>query len=439
MGKIAKLPPNDIYAEQSVLSSILINSDYLAESTLLPEHFYKPAHINIYESILSLSRTGNPVDIISVSDELKRIGKLESVGGITYLSNLIDSTPISPNIEYHCKIIKEKSDLRKLINVSSVVINKCYDGGERSVEILEESQKQYSDIGEQISDKTNASDLLLDVFKDLEELKDTIGSMSGIPTGFRDFDKHTSGLQDTDFILIGARPSMGKTALMLNMIKRAAVNCYPVLVFSLEMSKKQLIHRLLSDLSSSNLMKFKSGNFSDSDWSNINSAATKISEMNIHIIDTPGLSVEQIISISRKMQMKHGIKAIYIDYIQLIKGWSKEGQAPKVEISWSLKLIAKSLNIPLIALSQLNRSLESRAGDKRPIISDLRDSGALEQDADMIVFLYRDEVYNKDPNNPEKGTAEIIIRKNRQGSIGTVKVGFIPEYTRFYDFEIGGY
>lgn len=428
-----KLPPNDILAEESILASVLVDSDSMSEIDIQPAHFYKPANVVIFECMLFLAKNGTQIDIVSLSDALKTLNNLKKAGGVAYLSRLIDSCPISPNLEHHCNIIREKHDLRQLIKISATITNKSYEQTESSVDIFEASQKEFLEIGTKTTVVTSVADAIQGVFSGLEELKGNIGSISGIPTGFRDLDEHTSGLQNSDLILLGARPGMGKTSLMLNMIKRAAVNCYPVLIFSLEMSKESLIHRLLSDLSSTNLMNFKNGNFEDREWDKLDKASSRISEMNIHIDDRSGLSVSEILSTSRKMKMKHNIQAIYIDYIQLIKGWVKEGQASKVEISWSLKMLAKSLNVPVVALSQLNRSLESRQNDKRPVVSDLRDSGALEQDADIIMFLYRDEVYNKESSH--KGKAEIIIRKNRQGSIGTIEVGFIPEYTRFYNLE----
>ncbi len=429
---LSKLPPHSIDVEEYLLSSMLIDPDAINNISARPEHFYKPSHQIIFKAMLELLKENNPVDIVTVTEKLTLSGKRELTGGASYLSRLIDICPISTNPEHHCKILKEKYDLRRLIEISSNVISKSYDQTSSSIEILEESQKEIMEIGQDVSGTANVSDIVFTVIEKLETLKGNIGMLSGIPTGFRYLDSHTSGLQDSDYILLGARPSMGKTALALNIVKRAAIDCTPTLIFSLEMSKEQLTQRLIAEIASVDLMKFISGSLSDEDWGKVNAAASKVHQMPIFIEDNSGIGAEQMLSIARKMKLKHNIKFITIDYIQLLKGWNGQGQGPKAEISRSIKLMAKSLKLPVLALSQLNRSLESRE-NKRPIISDLRESGSLEQDADVIMFLYRDEVYK--PETEHKGIAEIIIRKNRQGKTGTIKAGWVPEYTRFYNIE----
>lgn len=429
---LSKLPPHNLEVEESLIASMLIDGESTSEITARPEHFYKPANQIIFESMLELVKENSPVDILTVADKLKSRGNLSVVGGVSYISNIIDNSPVSVNPEYHCKILKEKYDLRRLIEISNNVINKSYDQRESSIDILEESQKKIMEIGQDVSGTSTVSDVVFTVIEKLETMKNNFGMLSGIPTGFRDLDGHTSGLQDTDYILLGARPSMGKTSLALNIVKRASIDCTPTLIFSLEMSKEQLTQRLIAESASVNLMKFISGNLTDAEWKQVNSAASKVHQMPIYIEDNSGISAEQMLSIARKMCLKHKIRFIVIDYIQLIKGWNRDGQGSKAEISRSIKLMAKSLKLPVLALSQLNRSLETR-DNKRPIIADLRESGSLEQDADVIMFLYRDEVYKKE--TLEKGIAEIIIRKNRQGKVGTIKAGWVPEYTRFYNLE----
>jgi replicative DNA helicase len=371
-----------------------------------------------------------PVDLISVSEKLRTTGKLEESGGVSYLARLTDECPSSPNPEYHCTVLKEKYDLRRLIEIASGVIEKSFSQLVNPVEIVEQSQKELMGIGCDISDLKSVSSVVHGVIDKVESLQNNPRALSGLPTGFRDLDALTSGLQDTDYILLGARPSMGKTALALNICKNIALNGAPVLFFSIEMSKAQLVQRVLAEQAEINIMKLISGNVNGSEWEAINAAASILHDLPIYIEDKPGISVEEIISTARKMKLKHGIKFVCVDYVQYIRGWNKDGQGPKAEISRSLKYMAKSLNLPVLALSQLSRNLELRS-DKHPINADLRESGTLEQDADLIMFLYRDEVYNDKEDNPNKGIAEIIIRKNRQGKTGTVRAAWIGKYLRF--------
>ncbi len=430
---MTKLPPHSIEFEQTVLSSILFNSENIDEAHLLPADFYRPAHSMIFQAILELRNRDIAIDIASVVDMLQKKSNLEVAGGAIYVSQLLDQ-PISGNIEYHCSRIKQYANLRKLIEISSNTIQSCYDTTQDPTDVIENTQKEISEINSENTGVTYIGDILNDTVGKLEELQKNGGGLSGVGTGFRALDGLTSGLQNGDFILLGARPSMGKTAFAMNIVKYAAKMFDPVLVFSLEMPKEHLTNRLLSDMASINGMKFQSGKFSTSEWKAVNRASSALYDLPIHIVDTPGLNINQVLSISRKFVRKHKIKLIMIDYIQLIQGWNNEGQGAKAEISRSIKLLAKSLSIPVIGLSQLNRSLETR-NNKRPIMSDLREAGALEQDADVIAFLYRDEVYNKDEHNPDKGIAELIIRKNRQGGIGMIKLAFQPEYTRFSSLE----
>jgi len=428
-----KQPPNNIDLEESVLSSLIIGSESIDDVFLQADEFYKPAHVEIFKAIKSLQGQNIEVDLLSVTNKLKESNTLEVAGGVSYLSRLLDC-PVSVNLEYYVKKIKESANLRKLITISHSVTSSCYNKEKSATDIIENAQRDISDIGAEETGKTDIKDIVNSTYDKLEKLRESDGFVSGIPSGYSKLDKHTSGFQNSDLILIGARPSMGKTTLAVNIARYAAFNFYPVLIFSLEMSNEQLTHRLLSEMSEVNGMKFKSASFSDSEWVRVKSATGNLYEMPIHIVDKTGLSINEIMSITRSFKRKHKISLVVLDYIQLISGWNKDGQGPKAKISNGLKAIAKSLNLPVIALTQLNRNLERR-DDKRPIMSDLRESGALEQDADIAMFLYRHEVYETKEEQligASKGKAELLIRKNRQGSIGMTKLKFVPEFTKFF-------
>lgn len=433
--QFTRVPPHNIEAEESILASMLWDGEAVAEIYALPEWFYKPSHQEIFRAMSEISANGGKVDLVSVVERLKKNGKLEEVGGAAYLSRVADC-PIAGNNEYYCSLLKEKFDLRRLIEISTRAIEQSFSQTASPIEIVEQSQKKIMDIGQDTSGVKSVSHVVHGVIEKLELLRQNPGALSGLPTGFRDLDAHTSGLQDCDLILLGARPSMGKTALALNVCKNIALNGYPVLIFSIEMSEDQLVQRLVSEDASLNLAKIISGNLSKDDWGAINASASIIHDLPIYIEDKAGITPGEMISIARKMQLKHGIKFIAVDYIQQVKGWNRDGQGSKADISRSLKLMAKSLKVPVLALSQLSRALETRS-DKRPINADLRESGSLEQDADIIMFLYRDEVYNTDENNPKKGTAELIIRKNRQGTTGTIHTSWIGKYQRFENLAYG--
>lgn len=429
-----KIPPNNIDLEESVLASVLIGSEGIDDVFLTPDEFYKPAHTIIFQAMRSLQNKNIEIDMLSVINKLKEINKLEVVGGATYISRLIDC-PSTVNLDHYVKKIKESSNLRKLIAISSGVTSSCFDKEKSATDIIEDAQRDISEIGAEETGSTDIKDILNSTFDKLEKLRESDGFISGIPSGFPKLDKHTSGFQNSDLILIGARPSMGKTTFAVNIAKYAAFNFYPVLIFSLEMSNEQLTHRMLSEMAEVDGMKFKSSMFSDSEWNRVRKATERLYEMPIHIVDKSGLSINEIMSITRSFKRKYGISLVVLDYIQLINGWNKDGQGPKAKISNGLKAIAKSLNLPVIALTQLNRNLERRE-DKRPIMSDLRESGALEQDADIAMFLYRQEVYEtkeEKASGINRGNAELLIRKNRQGSIGMTKLKFVPEFTRFFN------
>lgn len=431
-----KLQPENIDLEESVLSSLLIGVESIDDVFLKPEDFYSPANAEIFKTMLHLQSKNIDIDLLSVSNKLKEADKIKFIGGFSYLSKLIDC-PASVNLGHFTGKIKESANLRKLITISSKIVSNCYDKGKKPVDIIEHAQRDISSIGVETTGETDIKDILNTTYDKLEALRNNDGMLSGLPTGLARFDGHTSGLQDSDLILLGARPSMGKTSLCMNIVQHAAFNFYPTLVFSLEMSKEKITHRLLSEIAGVDGMKFTSGKFSEQEWEKVKKATDRLFEMPVHIVDTSGLSINEITSISRSFKRKHKIKLIVLDYIQLIYGWDDPGQGPKAQITKGMKAIAKTLDIPVIALSQLNRSLEKRE-NKRPILSDLRESGALEQDADLIAFLYRHEVYENEAEKLagiNKGKAELLLRKNRNGSIGKIDLTFIPEFTKFVTAE----
>ncbi|MBU0996335.1 MAG: replicative DNA helicase [Proteobacteria bacterium] len=432
-----KLPPQNIEAEESILSAILINNDVLLDvvEILLPEHFYKASHQIIYSAITDLFTKSEPVDLITLAHHLKNQDKLTDIGGAAYLSRLVDTVPLSVNPVFYSKIIREKSALRKLIQNASRIVTRCFEDRGDVDDIIDFAEKTIFEITE---DKLQPSFAQLKHLIDknidlLEERQGSDNQFTGFPTGFRQIDHITSGLQRSDLIIIAARPSMGKTAFALNIARNMAIESrIPVAVFSLEMSKEQLSMRLLTSEARVDSHRLKSGFLSSDDWSKITNSAGILAEAPIYIDDSADVSPMDIRAKARRLSMNvNGLGLIIIDYLQLMKGRSTIDRHLEIaEISRSLKSLAKELNIPIIALSQLNRMLEQRS-DKRPVLSDLRESGALEQDADIVAFIYRDEVYNKEDTNPNKGKAEIIIAKHRNGATGAVPLTFIGKYTRF--------
>jgi replicative DNA helicase len=441
----SKLPPQNIEAEESVLSAILIDNDTLTDiaDLLKPIDFYKPSHQMIYTAMAELYNKNEPVDIVTIVNHLKEMGKLEEVGGAAYLSRLMDTVPITVNAGYHGKIIHDKASLRRLIEKSSEIIHKCYDEQGNTDDIIDFAQNAIFSVADNTLKKTftHVSELVISNINTLEERQNNNSEYSGIPSGYRQFDALTSGLQNSDLIILAARPSMGKTAFALNIARNVAIDeNKQVAVFSLEMSKEQLSMRLLTAEARVNSERFKTGMIGEEDWQKVTEAAGIISDAPLFIDDSPNLTAMEIRAKSRRLKMDKGLSLIIIDYLQLMKGPSLKDRKDLeiAEISRSLKSLAKELNIPIIVLSQLNRMVEQRT-DKRPLMSDLRESGAIEQDADIIAFIYRDEVYNKDENNPNKGKAEIIVAKNRNGAVGKAILTFIGKYTRFENSLIGGY
>nr|HID60169.1 replicative DNA helicase [Desulfobacterales bacterium] len=433
-----KIPPQNIEAEQSILSAILIENNALFEvlEIISEEDFYRDAHQKIFRGMIELFEKNEPIDLITLANLLKEKGQLETVGGAAYLAELVDKVPMATNANYYARIIQEKAVLRRLISSAVSIANRCYEDRGDVEELLDFAERSVFEISENRVKPAfySIGELLTENFKTLDELYEKKSLITGVPTGFRDLDTLTSGLQPSDLIIIAGRPSMGKTAIALNIAQNASVKTgIPVVIFSLEMSKEQLSMRMLCSEARVDSFRLRGGFLKKSDWAKLNRAAGVLSEAPIYIDDSPALSVLEIRAKARRLKMEKGLGLIVLDYLQLMKGRSdaERRELEISEISRSLKALAKELNIPVLVLSQLNRKVEDRS-DKRPRLADLRESGAIEQDADVIAFIYRDELYHKEEGN--KGVAELIVAKQRNGPIGTVKLTFIDAYTRFEDW-----
>lgn len=431
-----RIPPQNVEAEQSVLGAMLLDNDIISSVTahITAKDFYRKDHAVIYETMIEMYNDSITIDIITLSEKLSAAGKLEQVGGTVYLSDLADHVPTTVNAERYAKIVEEKALLRSLIKASSGIMDKSYDATDEAMAVMEYAEKEIYDImsGRERSDFAPVSDVVLSTVSHLEELYKNKGKLSGVTTGFTALDRAFSGLQNSDLILLAARPAMGKTALALNMALNAAtIGKVPTAIFSLEMSKEQLVSRLLASQGLIEGMKMRDGSLDDEDWIKLSNAISVLSEAPIYIDDTPSIKVTDIRSKCRKLKMEQGLGLIVIDYLQLMESTSKEGrQAQVAEITRSLKILAKELNVPVVTLSQLSRKAEER---NRPMLQDLRESGSIEQDADVVMFIYRDDYYH--PETEEKGVAEIIIAKNRHGEVGTQKLGWIPQYTKFMNID----
>jgi len=435
MEDIGRIPPHSVESEQSILGSILLDKEAIitVTETIKPEDFYKEAHKIIYECMMKLNNKNEPIDLITLTEELKKQGHLEDIGGISYITSLSTIVPTTSNVKYYADIVKEKSVLRKLIKVSNDILNLGYDSSIKVEDILEKAEKQIFDISQEKSseDFQAINSVLMDTYDMIEKLYTNKEDITGITTGFEDLNKKTNGLQRTDLILIAARPAMGKTAFSLNLVQNAALKGdASVAVFSLEMSKEQLVQRMLSAQSHVELKKIKTGNLDENDWPRIIDAMSVLSNANIYIDDTPGIKIGELRSKCRKLKIEKGLDLILIDYLQLMEGdgGNESRQQEISKISRSLKIIAKELNCPVVALSQLSRAPEQRS-DHRPMLADLRESGAIEQDADIVMFLYRDEYYH--PDSERKNIGEIIIAKNRHGETGSAELVWLGEIQKF--------
>ncbi|HBI93022.1 MAG TPA: replicative DNA helicase [Terrisporobacter glycolicus] len=437
MEDISRIPPHSVESEQSILGSIILDKDAIitVAETINPSDFYKEAHKIIYESMLKLNSNNEPIDLITLIEELRKEGHLDNVGGISYLTSLSTIVPTTSNVKYYANIVKEKSVMRQLIKASNEIINLGYDASTDVQEILDQAEKNIFDISQEKSgDDIQPINLVLqDTFDMIERLCTQKSDVTGITTGFTDLNKKINGLQRTDLILLAARPAMGKTAFSLNLVQNAALKGdASVAVFSLEMSKEQLVQRMLSAQSNVELSKIKTGSLGESDWPRIIDAMAVLSEANIFIDDTPGIKISEIRSKCRRLKIEKGLDLILIDYLQLMEGEGKNEnrQQEIAKISRSLKILAKELDCPVVALSQLSRSPELRK-DHRPILSDLRESGSIEQDADIVMFLYRDEYYHDD--SEKKNIGEVIIAKNRHGETGNVELVWFGQVQKFAD------
>lgn len=432
-----KMPPQNIEAEQSVLGGILIENQALHKiiEILSPDDFYREAHQKIYNSLLDLSEKDEPADLITLTNELRKKDQLDAVGGASYVTSLIDSIPTAANIDYYARIVKEKAVLRKLINAATDIVTQGYEDREDVEGLLDEAEQAIFQIADS---RVRPSfypirEILKSSFKTLEKLYEKKEMITGIPSGFKDLDEMTAGFQPSDLIIVAGRPSMGKTAICLNVAQYAAVEKkVPVAIFSLEMSKEQLVLRMLCSEAEVEGTRIRTGFLAESDWPKLTMAAGNLSDAPIFIDDTPALSILELRAKARRLKGEHGLGMLIVDYLQLMRGRTmvENRQQEISEISRSLKALAKELNLPVIAVSQLSRRSEARE-DKRPQMSDLRESGAIEQDADLILFIYRDEVYNRTDEN--RGKAEVIIGKQRNGPTGKVVLTFLDKYTAFKD------
>ena len=439
--ELGKIPPNDVDAEQAVIGSMLTYKDAVisAIEVLKEEDFYREDNKTIYSAILNLYNRSEPIDIITLKSELTAMGMFDKIGGFEYIVGLPEKVPTTANVEKYINIVKEKSELRRLIKTANEIIEQGYDPTENIDDIMNNAEKKIFNIMQDKDQKgySPIKDVLVDTFTELEQLYNQKQHITGVPTGFIDLDYKTAGLHNSDLVLIAARPAMGKSAFALNVATNAAVKAkVPVVLFSLEMSKEQMVNRILCSEAMVDSNKVRTGKIDDEDWIKLANTMGELSEAPIYIDDTPGISINEIRAKCRKLKLEKNIGLVVIDYLQLVQGSSKRAQGSREqeisEISRSLKILAKEINVPVIALSQLSRAPEQRP-DHRPMLSDLRESGAIEQDADIVMFLYRDDYYNED--SEDKGLAEVILAKHRAGSTGTVKLVWLGNYTKFANME----
>ncbi|MGB2714160.1 MAG: replicative DNA helicase [Vicinamibacterales bacterium] len=438
--------PHNLDAEKSVLGAILIHNDAFDHAAELIDSrdFFRDAHRRIFDRMVALSERGDAIDFVTLKEELSRSGDLESVGGPAYVASLADGVPRSANVEYYARIVKEKSTLRNLIHSANKILSDAYEAEQEPDLLLDEAERQIFAIAENRIREgfVPLRDLVQSSFSTIEKLQQHKGLVTGVPTGFVDLDEMTSGLQPSDLVLVAARPSMGKTSFVLNVAQHVGTNTQMTVgFFSLEMSKEQLFMRLLTSEARIDAHRFRSGFLSEKDYGRLSHALGTLAEARVFIDDTASIGVLEMRAKARRLQKEHGLHLLVIDYIQLMQGRGRfeSRQQELASISRSLKGLAKELHVPIVALSQLSRAPETRS-DHRPQLSDLRESGALEQDADVVMFIYRQEQYRDDDGQPEQGAegvAEIIVGKQRNGPTGTIKLAFIKEHTRFENLAHG--
>ncbi|MFB5284343.1 MULTISPECIES: replicative DNA helicase [Peribacillus] len=435
-----RIPPQNIEAEQAVLGAIFLEPSSLTVTSevLIPEDFYRSAHQKIFNVMLKLNDEGMAVDLITVTEELAATKSLEEIGGVTYLSELAGSVPTAANVEYYARIVEEKSLLRRLIRTATNIAQEGYSREDEVEDLLGEAEKNIMEVAQRKNSGSfqNIKDVLVRTYDNIEELTNRKGDVTGIPTGFAELDRMTAGFQRNDLIIVAARPSVGKTAFALNIAQNVATKTDEnVAIFSLEMGAEQLVMRMLCAEGNINAQNLRTGALTDEDWRKLTMAMGSLSNAGIYIDDTPGVRIGEIRSKCRRLKQENGLGMILIDYLQLIQGNGRSGenrQQEVSEISRSLKALARELQVPVIALSQLSRGVEQRQ-DKRPMMSDIRESGSIEQDADIVAFLYRDDYYDKESEN--KNIIEIIIAKQRNGPVGTVSLAFVKEYNKFVNLE----
>ena len=437
--ELGKVPPHDIEAEQAVIGSMLTDQEavYAAIERLKPEDFYREDNKQIYTAILNIYNKAEPIDIITLKAELSSMGKLDAVGGLEYIVELPEKVPTTANVDRYIKIVEEKSLLRNLIRAANEILSSGYAQEDDVENIVDHSEKKIFDVMQKKSQKgyTTIKDVLVESFTKLEELYNQKEHITGVPTGFAELDKKTAGLHGSELILIAARPAMGKSAFALNIGSYAATRAnVPVAIFSLEMSKEQVGNRILCSEALVDSNNVRTGELNDEELGKLAETSGELSQAPIYIDDTPGISVMEIRAKCRKLKLEKNIGLVIIDYLQLIQGSGKTSSREQeiAEISRSLKILAKEIEVPVIALSQLSRAVEARP-DHRPMLSDLRESGSIEQDADIVMFLYRDDYYNED--SEKKNIAEVIIAKQRAGSTGTVELAWLGKYTKFANLE----
>ncbi|MBI4265347.1 MAG: replicative DNA helicase [Acidobacteria bacterium] len=429
--------PHNLEAERSVLGAILVHNDAfnLAAQVIEGRDFYRDAHRRIFERMVALNERGHAIDFVTLKEELARAGDLDEVGGPAYVASLVDGVPRATNVEYYSRIVKEKATLRNLIYAANKILTNAYEADQESDLVLDEAESAIFAVAE---DRLKAGfvpmrDLVKESFPKIEQLFEQKRLVTGVPTGFADLDGMTRGLQKGDLVIIAARPSMGKTSLVLNIAQYVAMQPdHSVGVFSLEMSKESLFLRLLTSEAQIDSHRLMSGAIGQKDYGRISHALETLSAMRLYIDDTANLGVLEMRAKARRLQAEHGLSLVVVDYIQLMnsRGRYENRTLELAAVSRSLKGLAKELNVPIVVLSQLSRAPESRS-DHRPQLSDLRESGALEQDADVVVMIYREDAYNRDPNHPDAGTAELIVAKQRNGPTGVVRLAFLREQTRF--------